>query len=176
MALLVSAIIATAVMSVALTAKMNGGQNGKTDRHEIAGEAVKNISSALRNFASGCCDVQKGCNPNGYGAGNLWTCYPISGPNVNDPSYHGWTFNNYPLATGPVGDSGFAGRYALLNGTHILTNVLPSWFTAAPYNAQVSYTVNAAAGVPYTLPAAFPATPVMPPVYVSVTWTEPVSP
>lgn len=174
-ALLVSAIIATAVMSVALTAKMNGGQNGKNDRREIAGQAVKNVSAALRNFVSGCCDVYSGCV---IGSGLPYSCLPIRGPNLLG-AYGGWTFDGYPLAAGPVGDPGFAGRYALLASAtpHNLTNVLPSWFTSAPYNAQLSYTVNPG-GVGYTLPAAatYPTNKFMPQVSIQVNWTEPASP
>lgn len=158
-------------MSVALTAKTNGGQNGKNDRREIAGQAVKNISAALRNFVTACCDVSTDCQP--YASGTAYTCWPIHGPNVAGAD-GGWTFDGYPLATGPVTDSQTG--YALRNGTHNLTNVLPAWFTAAPYNAQISYTVNTALGVPYSLPAAYPSTKIIPQVNVNVTWTEPTSP
>lgn len=162
-------------MSVALTSKMNGGQNGKNDRREIAGEAVKNISSALRNFVTACCDVSADCKA--YTSGTAYTCWPIHGPN-SAGSDGGWTFDGYPLATGPVGDPSFAGRYALLASPtpHTLTNVLPAWFTAAPYYAKVSYTVSTAAGVPYSLPAVYPSTQIIPQVNVSVTWNEPASP
>ncbi|NNN05871.1 MAG: hypothetical protein HKL90_08225 [Elusimicrobia bacterium] len=175
MALLLSAIIATAVMSVALTAKMNGGQNGKNDRHEIAGQAVKNVSAALRSFVSGCCDVSADCKA--FSPATPYTCWPLHGPNTAGAD-GGWTFNGYAMASGVVGDPSYAGRYALLSGTHMLTNVLPAWFTAAPYNAQLSYKVDASAGVGviYSLPATYPSTPVMPQVNISVTWTEPASP
>ncbi len=173
-AALLASIIATAVMSVSLTSKMNGGQSGKSDRRLLAGHAMKDVSSALRNFVTACCDINRDCI--------LWTpgvpapaysCYPLTGPNRGGAD-GGWTFNGYQLPSGTVSDPAFAGKYALLSGTHRLAHVLPAWFEAAPYNGYVQYTVTP--GPSYPSGAPYPTTNQVPQVVVTANWTEPVSP
>jgi type II secretory pathway pseudopilin PulG len=177
--ILLASVIVTSVFSVVLTSKADNGQNGRNDRHQIAGQAIKDVSSALRNFVTGCCDVSTGTCVTG--AGLAWSCDNVPGPNKNNGTLT-WSFDQYLLATGPTTDSfgaptgGTSNTYALKAGTHYLSGLLPAWFTSAPFNAQVSYTVSAGAATSWqaTAPIAtsFP-TPTIPQVNVNVTWTEP---
>jgi hypothetical protein len=181
--ILLASIIATSVLSVALTSKAMNGQNGRNDREQVAGQAVKAVSGALRNFVSGCCDV--GSQYCGTASGVNQSCGDIHGPNSSNAGNNLWSFNNISLAGGNISDS-MGDVYALYAGTHILCGgagspcpLLPSWFTSAPYNAGIQYdvdtTVAAGQGVSYTFltgAPTYPATRVMPLVTVTVNWTE----
>jgi prepilin-type N-terminal cleavage/methylation domain-containing protein len=173
--LLLASVIATAVLSVAVTTKIAGGYNSHNDRRMVAGQIQKELTSVLKNFVTACCDPVSGtCNP--AGAGN---CGGIAGPNGG-----AWTLNGYPFANNP--SNGFGGAvdttlganpYALQVGAHNLNgSILPTWFSAAPYNATVSYTVTAGPSYnnvsnPITWPPA--GDQVIPQVNVTVNWTEP---
>jgi hypothetical protein len=169
--ILLASVIVTSVMSVALTSKSLNGQNGRNDRHQVAGQAMKEISSALRNFVTGCCDVATGtCITT---AGAAYTCGSIPGPNSANAT-NTWSFNNYKLSAGNATDS-LGNVYALQEGVHSITGIMPSWFENAPYNATVVYTVSAGVAAPSMAPATFPsaAGQTMPRVQVVVNWTEP---
>ena len=150
-AVLLTSIMVTSVFSVALTSKQGGG---KMDRRLIASQAGKQVSGSLRNFVTGC-----SCNAT-TGACSAVSC-TIQGPTprggvaswyLNDPA------NNVNDSRGDV--------WALAAGLHTITGtgVLPAWFLAAPYNANVQYTVDNSVVVN--------GRPV-PQVTLNVVWTEP---
>jgi len=162
-------VITTSVFSVVLTSKLDVGTNGRNERERVSGQATREVTAALRNFVSGCCDPGAGnCRTSGaYG------CGPIHGPNTNNSNM--WSFNDYVLSSGVASDS-MGNVYAFTSGQHVLTNVLPAWFSGPPYNAQLSYTVtNSLTGsfTGETTPPSYPAAAYMPQVSVNVTWTEP---
>jgi len=169
--LLLASVIVTSVFSVALTSKTMNGTHGRNEREQIAGQAVKEVSSALHNFVTGCCDMITGVCNEGAGVGN---CGGITGPNKNVALPNDWSMNNYWLSNGPVTDSQ-GNVYALLGSAagvqHCLTGVMPPWFEAAPYNAQLCYTVYKGPG--YAVAAAFPVNQNFPQVTFNVNWSDP---
>jgi prepilin-type N-terminal cleavage/methylation domain-containing protein len=164
-AMLISAIMVTAMFGVGLTSKQG---TGKSDRHLIAAQAARQVTSQLRNYVTGC----------GCGMGGVWeipaesclvpsvpgACSLLLGPNTSNSGYQTWYFNA-PTATPPIIDSQ-GPVYALAPGTHTITGLLPSLFAGAPYNAVVDYYVSFTPGL-MTLSTSTPR------VDVSVIWTEP---
>jgi prepilin-type N-terminal cleavage/methylation domain-containing protein len=154
-AMLISCIMVTAMFSVALTSRQG---SGKSDRHLIANQAARQVSSQLRAYVTGC-----NCDPSTGACSTVNNdCTMMTGPNTTRAGVATWYFNS-PGASPPVIDSQ-GDVWALKIGDHSLTGVLPSWFEGAPYNARVVYTV--------TVPASFGGRP-QPQVYVHVDWTEP---
>jgi len=168
--ILLVAVMMASVMSAALSAKSSGG---RSERKVIAGMATSQLSAQLSNFITTYWD---------YTAGG-WIATrrtDIDGPMTNAacPSGSGactWAWGNYPdgcgvnvpcitdTITGGV-PACAANCYALQVGLHTLTNYLPAWFEAAPYNARISYTVATAASM---------TGGVSPTVSIAVNWTEP---
>jgi type II secretory pathway pseudopilin PulG len=186
--ILLASVIVTSVFSVVLTSKSMNGQHGRNDRHQVAGQAVKEVSSVLRNFVTGCCDPSTGvCKTTNI----PYACYgksgPISGPNSTNASYT-WSLDGYTMNSGATieddwsaavpyacpssSGGGTRDTYALYTGTHCLYNILPAWFTSAPYNATISYTIDNSESVAFTA-ATFPSAGYMPKANVVVNWTEP---
>jgi len=167
--LLLVSIIVTSVFTVTLSTKAD---TGKEDRHVVATQSAKEITAALRNFVTACCSVTTGGCALTAGVAN--TCYfdiagkAVPGPNLNGGfSAASWSFNNYQLYSGAPAIVDTDTTYALHQGQHNLTNVLPAWFVAAPFNATFSYTVT---------PVAAGSQPSVPSVNVVVNWTEPKGP
>lgn len=133
-AMLLTAIMVTSVFSVSLTAKQGGGKGG---RKLLASQGAKQIANQLRNFVTGDTSVSL-ANPPGSAFGG-WGLTGVGGITDNCPG-------------------GGTSCWALQNGTHTLTGVLPAAFEAAPFNARVSYYVT------NTNP---------PSVTITTTWTEP---
>lgn len=153
--MLISCIMVTAMFSVALTTKQG---TGKSDRHLIAAQAARQITSQLKGFVTGCgCSVTTGvCSAVGG------DCTMLLGPNTSRSNVATWYFNS-PGASPPITDSQ-GDVYALTTGVHTISGLLPLWFESAPYNARVVYTVtvlNTVSGRP------------VPQVDVAVNWTEP---
>lgn len=170
-AILLVAVMMASVMSAALSAKSSGG---RSERKVIAGMATSQLSSQLSDFVTSywCYAAVPGsptCPAIGWAATGVTD---IDGPMVTSACASGsgactWSWGNYPSGCGGGGlpcitDS--AGGYALKAGVHTLTNFLPAWFEAAPYNARISYTVNVAASV---------SGGTSPTVSIAVNWTEP---
>lgn len=144
--LLLTAIMISAVMSVALSARRSGAQ---TECRIIADQASRDMMAMLRNFVT--------ADP---------AATAISGPgNQADPANR-WKMDGYDLDGVPGGttyadDQGSV--YALATGTHTITNFLPSWFSGLPCNATIKYYV--------AYPQAFSvANGTMPWVSVTVDW------
>jgi type II secretory pathway pseudopilin PulG len=154
-AMLISCIMVTAMFSVALTTKQG---TGKSDRHLIASQAARQITSQLKGFVTGCgCNAISGvCSV----AGN--DCTMVLGPNTSRNGVATWYFNS-PTAVPPITDS-MGDVYALTVGVHTISGLLPVWFEGAPYSARVIYTVTQ-----LTTVAGRP----VPQVDVNVNWTEP---
>jgi type II secretory pathway pseudopilin PulG len=132
---LLCAIMVAAVFSVALTAK---GEGHMTEQHNIASQAVRQLSGQLKAYVTGYYSYTNGFNS---------SMSEIQGPSGS------WTWASVTLPgqPGPVGDS-CSGCYALSVGTHKLSNYLPAslngtiTYTVAPVNSnsgpQVSIVVN----------------------------------
>jgi hypothetical protein len=158
--MLICSIIVTAMFGVALTTKTN---SGKTDRRMLATQAAAQLTSMLKGYVTGCgCDSVSGVCSAANG-----DCTLILGPNRTQAGALTWSLN------GPVGDTrGYNGAriidslgdvYALMNGEHSISGLLPAWFESAPYNARVVYTVSS--------PTTISGRPV-PQVSVDVRWSE----
>jgi type II secretory pathway pseudopilin PulG len=152
-AVLLTAVMVTAVFSVALTSKQGGG---KADRKLVASQTSKRMTAALRNFVTGCaCDATSGVCGADCGLAGFLGPTPRAGVAswyMNDPS------------NGIVDDRGDV--WALAGGVHNVTGtgVLPAWFLAGPYSAYITYNVDNS--------AVMNGRPV-PRVTLDVMWTEP---
>ena len=121
--MLISAVMVSSVMSIALTGKTGGG---KADRKMIAGEEARRLSQILADYVS--------ADPTAASAALM---------TVPGGSTWGWT--------GGVSDScpGPSPCYALQAGSHTLTGFLPGWFQAPPYSGSATYFVYySGAGAP----------------------------
>lgn len=151
--MLISCIMVTAMFGVALTSKQG---TGKSDRHLIASQAARQVTSQLRAYVTGC-----GCNvASGVCSAVANDCTMLTGPNTSRVGVATWYFNS-------PGAGIFDSRgdvYALASGAHSISGLLPAWFEAAPYNARVVYTVSVIQTIG--------GRPV-PQVDATVNWTEP---
>ena len=174
-AMLLSCIIITSVLSASLTSKTSGGLN---DRRLLAAQAARQVSSRLKNFVTGCdCDIASGvCAAAGVGSCTLPGPTPRGG-------VASWYFNcpiSVPLCSPPVTDCYYAGdpgagyaaacgggtdTYALRSGYHVISGLLRPDFAAAPLNARVVYRVDNTAPLVNGRP--------QPKVDVDVRWEEP---
>jgi len=153
-AMLISCIMVTAMFSVALTTKQG---TGKSDRHLIAAQAARQVTSQLRGFVTGCA-----CDPvSGVCSAAANDCTMMPGPNTSRVGVATWYFQS-PGGI-PISDS-MGDVWALASGVHTISGLLPAWFEGAPYNARVIYTVTVLSTV-----AGRP----VPQVDVNVQWTEP---
>lgn len=150
-AILLTGIMTVSVFSAALTSKAS---TGKSDRTLIASQAARQLTSRLKSFVTPCCDPLAGtCDV-------AVDCGSITGPNTSRGGAARWYFQS--PGGSPIGDE--AGDvYALTQGQHVITGLLPSWFESSPYGARVIYDVrpiNTAHGY-------------VSQVDVTVSWTEP---
>lgn len=144
-AMLLTSIMVTSVFSVALTVKTGGS---KSERKLKAAAGARQISAMLKNYVTGETGTASTTNGNGT----------IAGPGVGA--------NNWSITGNGIVDAcpgGGSSCYALAQGTHTLTGVLGT-FENAPYNARVSYFVDAT-----TLVNGRP----VPAVSITTTWTDP---
>ena len=142
-AMLLTSIMVTSVFSVALTVKTGGS---KGERKIKAAAGARQIAAILKNYVTG-----------ETGAAST----------VLIPGPCGAAVNNWSITCGTVVDScpgGGSTCYALAQGTHTLTGVLDAAFEAAPYNARVTYFVDAT-----TLVNGRP----VPAVSITTNWTDP---
>lgn len=123
--MLVTAIVATSVFSLALSTKRSGAKG----LHKlVAGQGARQVSEILKNYVSGDWTTS---------AADL----PIDGP--SETAAMPWQ-----MTQGSVQDScsdsdpAPASCYALAVGSHTLKGYLPSWFENPPYNARVKYHVT----------------------------------
>jgi hypothetical protein len=165
-AMLISCIMITAVMGVAITGVRSGGP--KNMRRILADQAISQLSGQLKEYVTAC-----GCSPSS-GVCPVGPCTTsgtgLDGPNKS-PGVTGaatWYLAGSPgsPAGSTIVDSQGA-RWALTAGVHTLTNVLPA-IEAAPYSGNISYTVTWAAGV-----GAVPGPTDVPSVTFNANWTEP---
>ncbi len=155
-AMLLTAIMASAVFSIALSAK-RGGARGL--RRVIADEGARQLTERLKGFA----------------APNIGWTDPLtisSGPNSRNTASSWYLTENVgsaPLILDSCGDSdpGAASCYALAEGTHTVTGILPDWFKDG-YGAKLKYYVD----YPQTIGAGGPTNSPVPRISVSVTWNE----
>lgn len=156
--MLISCIMVTSMFSVAITQKTS---TGKSDRRMLANQGAAEVTSLLRAYVTGC-----GCNPSSGSCSSFnGDCTMNLGPNTNQAGAATWYLNGAPGNSGNNIVDSQGNVYALKYGTHILSNVLPAWFEAAPYNAQVQYSVDPASQVINNRP--------VPQVQVTVNWNEP---
>lgn len=160
-AMLITCVMITSVLSSALSSKIGGGKN---DRRLIASQAARQTTGLLKSFITGCaCYI-------GSGLCMIPSC-SITGPMPGDCSSvsatvasctASYSLNN-PTLVPPIVDNR-GSIYALALGLHTIQGLLPSEFEAAPYNARVNYVVENAQTIN--------GRPV-PKVSVTVDWTEP---
>lgn len=143
--MLLTAVMVSSVMSVALTAKRGEARN---ERKLVANQASRQLTASLKNYVT---------------ADSATTT--ISGPGTGTNK---WGMTS-AAGSGQVKDDCGSGVscaanscYALQAGSHTLCGFLPSWFEAAPYSAKIIYFVSYPGG------ASSP-----PQVNLTVDWTEP---
>ncbi len=158
--MLISAIMVTAVMGVAITAKQGGG---KDQRRMMFNQGIAQLSAQLKAYVTAC-----GCNPTG-GACPAPACTMILGPNrFSNAGVATWYLNSSNPALNPVKDS-MGNVYALTCGAHTVTGVVPA-LEAPPYNGAITYTVAWPGGV---CPNPLPPVGSAPQVTFTANWTEP---
>lgn len=149
-AMLLTAIMAGSVFSIALSAKRSSGRGL---RKLIADQAGRQLTEQLKNYVTADKSASTIGGINGPGAGtNKWSMNDTTAlPQVLD-------------SCGPADPTGTGvDCYALEPGSHTLKGYLPGWFEANPYKARARYWVKDQT-VDTTLN--------MPQVIVTVTWVE----
>ncbi len=114
-AMLLVAVMASSVFSVALTAMSGGGQ---TMREFVADQASRQLSQTLKNYVTG-------------DNTSTWIRGPGGGANA-------WSMDN---PTAGINDTSCVNCYALSDGTHTITGYMPGWFEST-YNGTLSYWVD----------------------------------
>lgn len=175
-AMFIAAIIASSVFSIALTTKRD---SGKGMRKLAASQATRQLTGQLKDFVTA--DTTNTNNS------------IISGPMSNTPGVASWYWS--PIAGSPYKDDcGTCGTptpncldsgctfsspstcYALAanmpsgSSSHTIQGILPSWFSAAPYCARITYWVSNKTTLNTT--TCGPATNCEPLVTVTVNWNE----
>ncbi len=144
-AVLLAAVMTSAVFSVALGAK---GESKITEEHNAASQCITQLTNELHSFVTGYWSY----NMSSFNANGMpEICGPTSSPGCPTGSGNStqWTW-----ASSGVNDS-CSGCYALQGGTHQLTVgsngltssgtpfCMPPWMWQPPYNATLSYVVTA---------------------------------
>lgn len=172
---LLTAVMAAAVLSIALTATRG---SGRSDRKTMCAQLTRQVSGQLKNFVTAYYDYNtlawNGTRPvpapNGATGTTDWAWAAYTGA---DGAAISDSLGGYALAATAAGCNPPAADKAtdISNGCHVLTNgIVPAWFQAAPYNAYVAYSVtkpgtDVSGGANGTLMA--------PQVKVVCNWTEP---
>ncbi|HEX4048634.1 MAG TPA: prepilin-type N-terminal cleavage/methylation domain-containing protein [Elusimicrobiota bacterium] len=157
-AMLISCIMVTAVMGVAVTSKEG---SGKAMHHLMFNQGIAQLSAEVKQYVTAC-----GCTK--AGACPAPNCTEVLGPNTNNAGVGTWYLNGAPGAAGNLVDS-MGNVWALACGAHTITGVVPT-LEAAPYNGSITYTVSypvsgTCAGTPTATDA--------PAVSFAANWTEP---
>jgi type II secretory pathway pseudopilin PulG len=143
-AVLLTAVMTSAVFSVALGAK---GESKITEEHNSASQCLTQLTNQLHSFVTGYWS---------YATNNFNANMPeICGPLSNGCVYGSGLPSQWTWASAGVSDScsGCSYPYVLAVGTHNLTVgsngltglgtpfCMPPWMWQPPYNASLSYTV-----------------------------------
>lgn len=142
-AVLLTAVMTSAVFSVALGAK---GESKITEEHNSASQCLTQLTNELHSFVTGYWSYASGFNPN---------MPEICGPAdpLCQPGTYGGGGPQWTWSSSGVTDS-CSGCYVLAPGKHILTLVngltslgtpfcMPPWMWQPPYNASLYYIVTA---------------------------------
>jgi len=130
-AMLLTAIMAGSMFSLALTARQGGARGF---RKLVADQAARQLSEQLKSYVTIDYASTSGIAGPGRGA-NKWSMNDTTVvPNIQDDCGTGsWPTDCYALAL----------------GNHNIKGYLPAWFAAAPYNATILYTVSSAESITY---------------------------
>ena len=132
-AMLLTAIMAGSVFSIALTAKRSSGRGL---RKLIADQASRQLAEQLKNYVKST-DYQTSETV-------------LAGPGLTNPGSAAdpWFLNDTTSGKEVCDSCGSStptspttGCYALKPGSHTLTGYLPKWFESSPYGARMKYWV-----------------------------------
>jgi Tfp pilus assembly protein PilV len=163
-AMLISCIMVTAVMGVAVTSKQGGA---KAMHRMMFNQGIAQLSAEVKQYVTACgCIKSTGVCP-------APDCTQILGPNTNAAGVATWYINGAAGATA----SGLAGTitdsqlnvWALSCGNHTITGVVPT-LEAAPYLGSITYNVTYPIGGCNGNP---PTATDVPTVTYTASWTEP---
>jgi Tfp pilus assembly protein PilV len=162
-AMLISCIMVTAVMGVAVTSKQG---SGKSMHRMMFDQGIAQLSAEVKQYVTAC-----GCLKS-TGSCPAPNCTMILGPNTNNAGVATWYLNGASGSTA----SGSAGVmtdtqgnvWALACGNHTITGVVPT-LEAAPYNGSITYNVTYSGGCSANPPTSTD----VPTVTYSANWTEP---
>lgn len=161
-AMLISCLMITAVMGVAVTSK-RGGVKGM---HRLMfNQGISQLSAQVKQYVTACgCSPATGvCDPVGCAIpGNL-------GPNAFRSGAATWNLTGGALRdfAGPPPNGAPQDVYAMKCGSHYVTGVVPT-LEAAPYNGYIRYDVSWPGGCPASVGAT--DTPM---VTFSANWDDP---
>jgi len=120
-ALLLSCVMISAVFTIALTAKQS---TGVSERRQAAAQATQALLQNLKAYVA---------DPN----------YVVSGDSdILGPCPAGNARATWSLNCRGITDSRGSNAWALADGNHGVTGILPPWFVAAPYGATLNYSVS----------------------------------
>lgn len=165
LAMLISCIMVTAVMGVAVTARQG---SGKSIHRMMFDQGISQLSAEVKQYVTAC-----GCLKS-TGACPSPGCTQIPGPNTNVAGVNTWNLNGAVGAGGTLLDSasyGGAGQnvWALSCGSpHVVTGVVPT-LESSPYNGSITYNVTWPSGCTASLPLATDT----PLITFTANWTEP---
>lgn len=162
-AMLIGAVMVTAVLGVSVTAKTGGA---KSTRRQMADQGIAQLSAELKQYVTAC-GCKKSSGDCSLPAGG---CTLVTGPNSNNAGIATWYLNGAAGAVGNISDS-MGNVWALTCGAHTIRGVVPA-LEAAPYNGSITYTV---AGWPSAAActASAPGPNDTPVITFSANWTEP---
>jgi type II secretory pathway pseudopilin PulG len=176
-AMLISCVMVTAVMGVAITAKQSSGP--KNFRQILANQAIAQLSGQLKGYVTGCgclcaqngtCDATKCADPALCAGGK-----GLNGPNSNNTCNATWYLNGSVGAADPttgapqsIMDSQL-NAWALASGPHTLSHVVPA-IEAPPFSGNISYTVS---WPPGSCAGGYPGPTDIPTIAFTAKWNEP---
>ena len=140
-AMLISVVMVTAVMSVAVTAKQG---SAKAMHHMMMDQGVAQVSAMVKQYVTACgCNACTGVCPSPQCADP-----GISGPNTapgvtgaNQWYFSGSKITDWTKVPPPSGTGVPQAVWPLASGDHYLTGVVPS-LEAAPYIGYIKYSVG----------------------------------
>jgi len=167
-AMLIGAVMVTAVLGVSVTAKTGGA---KAQHRQMFDQGIAQLSAELKQYVTAC-----GCWKTGGGVTcttpsvPATNCTTVLGPNTNNAGAATWYLNGAAGAAGNISDSQ-GNVWALACGVHTIRGIVPT-LEAAPYNGAISYNVvgwpNAAACI-----GGPPGVSDTPQIQFTASWTEP---
>jgi len=171
-AMLISCVMVTAVMGVAVTAKQGGGQQA---HRMMFNQGIAQLSAQVKEYVTACgCNASTGVCPS-PGCADPGISGPNTGPGITGVNQ--WYLQDtsvnpgiYDLDGPPNGGGVARTTWALACGDHYITGIVPA-LEVPPYYGYIHYQVGWPSLGSCTV--GVPAMNDMPVVQYTAVWTEP---